>query len=196
MAIEMQRAAGLFNNRTQAETALMKLRDSGFDMNKVSVVNKGDETGNMQGATVNADKGDQVAESAKESAAVGGVSGGAIGLIGSLGILAIPGVGPAAELGVLLANTVFAGALGAAGGGVLGALVGWGLPEEQARYYSDRVEKSGDYLVLVEGSESDIRSAQTILEQNQVSDWRTFAATDTPATTTTTATTTTSGIAP
>lgn len=185
MPTEMQRAVGLFSNRQDAEAAMAKLRDSGFNMDKVSVVNKGSETGNMQGASVNAQNDSQVAESAKESAAVGGVTGGAIGLIGSLGILAIPGVGPIAELGVLLANTVFAGAIGAVGGGLLGALVGWGLPEDQAQYYSDRVNKSGDYLVIVEGSDAELRSAQSILREQRVSDWRTFSATNASPSTTT-----------
>ncbi|MGC1306234.1 MAG: signal transduction histidine kinase (STHK), LytS [Phormidesmis sp.] len=177
MPVETKRAVGLFHSRQDAENALMKLRDSGFDMNRISVVNKDTDTSNMQGASVNADKENQVAESAGKSAAIGGVSGGAIGLIGSLGILAIPGVGPAAEVGILLANTVFAGALGAASGGLLGALVGWGLPEDQAQYYSDRVNKSGDYLVIVEGDTTTINSAQTILQQNRINDWRTFSAT-------------------
>lgn len=176
MPTEMQRAVGLFSDRQDAEAALSKLRGSGFDMNQISVVNKGSETGEMQGASVNADKDAQVADSAARSATVGGVSGGAIGLIGSLGVLAIPGVGPAAGLGVLLANTVFAGAIGAAGGGALGALVGWGLPDDQAQYYSDRVNQSGDYLVLVEGDTNAIQSAQTILQQNRINDWRTFSA--------------------
>ena len=184
MPIEMQRAVGLFSDRRDAEAALSKLRESGFDMNQVSVVNKGSETGDMQGASVNADKEAQVANSAARSATVGGVSGGAIGLVGSLGILAIPGVGPAAALGVLLANTVFAGAIGAAGGGMLGALVGWGLPEDQAQYYSDRVNQSGDYLVLVEGDPNAVRSAQTILQQNRINDWRTFSATNSASTNT------------
>lgn len=175
-----KRAIGLFHSRQDAETALMKLRDSGFDMDKVSVVNKGKETGEMQGATVN-DKGAQVAESAGQSAAIGGATGGAIGLIGSLGVLAIPGVGVAAELGILLANTVFAGALGAASGGLLGALVGWGLPEDQAQYYSDRVNKSGDYLIVVEADSNNLNSAQTVLQENRISDWRTFDAADTAA---------------
>lgn len=97
-----------------------------------------------------------------------------------LGVLAIPGVGPVAELVILLANTVFAGALGAASGGLLGALVGWGLPEDQAQYYSDRVNKSGDYLVVVESDATSLNSAQTVLQQNRISDWRTFDATDSP----------------
>ncbi len=116
-----------------------------------------------------------MAESAKESAAIGGVTGGAIGLIGSLGVLAIPGVGPVAELGILLANTVFAGAIGAASGGLLGALVGWGLPEDQAKYYSDRVNNDGSYLVIVEGDPATINAAQSVLQENKISDWRTFS---------------------
>lgn len=177
MPIEKTRAIGLFPDRQSAETAMMQLRDSGFDMNKVSVVNKNTDTDNMTSASGNTD-GNQVAESAGESAAIGGATGGAIGLIGSLGVLAIPGVGPVAELGVLLANTVFAGALGAASGGLLGALVGWGLPEDQAQYYSDRVNKSGDYLVIVEGDSATINAAQDVLQRNRVSDWRTFSTTE------------------
>ncbi len=178
MTIQTERAIGLFHSRREAEAALLKLRDSGFNMDKISVVNKGADSATMQGATVTDSKDKQVAESSAEAAAVGGVSGGAIGLIGSLGVLAIPGVGPVAELGILLANTVFAGALGAASGGLLGALVGWGLPEDQAQYYSDRVNNSGKYLVIVEGDKNTISSAQTILQQNNVSDWRTFSSTN------------------
>ena len=176
-----KRAIGLFKSRQDAEAALLKLRDSGFDMDKVSVVNKDGDKGQMQGAAVNDGKGEQIAESAGRSAAIGGTTGGAIGLIGSLGVLAIPGVGVAAELGILLANTVFAGALGAASGGLLGALVGWGLPEDQAQYYSDRVNNSGDYLVLVESDTSGLNSAQTVLQENRISDWRTFDATSSTA---------------
>lgn len=193
MPIQTERAIGLFSSRSQAETAMTKLRDSGFDMDKVSVVNKGAESGDMKGATVTGSKDKQVAESSADAAKVGGISGGAIGLIGSLGVLAIPGVGPVAELGILLANTVFAGALGAASGGLLGALVGWGLPEDQAQYYSDRVNKSGDYLVIVEGDSSTISAAQAVLQQNKVSDWRTFSADGTTTAGTTAASTTTTG---
>ncbi len=185
MPIEMQRAVGLFPDRQSAEAALTQLRDSGFDMDKVSVVNKESETGEMQGAAVNSSKDNQVADAAGTGATVGGIGGGAVGLIGSLGILAIPGVGPIAELGVVLANTVFAGALGAVGGGLVGALVGWGLPKDQAKYYSDRVNKSGDYLVLIEGDANTLRTAENILQNNRINDWRTFSTTDTSTSTTT-----------
>ncbi len=178
MPTELHRAVGLFSSRSDAETALMQLRDSGFNMDKVSVVNKNAEADNMHGAAVTSEKDSKVADAAGKGATIGGVGGGAIGLIGSLGVLAIPGVGPIAELGVLLANTVLGGAIGAAGGGLVGALVGWGLPEDRARYYSDRVSKSGDYLVMVEGDSTDIQNAQNILTRNRVNDWQTFPATN------------------
>lgn len=186
MPIEMQRAVGLFPDRSTAEAALVQLRDSGFDMDRVSIVSKEAKTGEMQGAAVNSSEDSKVADAAGKGATVGGVGGGAVGLIGSLGILAIPGVGPIAELGVILANTVFAGAVGAVGGGLVGALVGWGLPEDQAKYYSDRVNNSGDYLVLVEGDANTLRTAENILRNNRISDWRTFSAANTSPRTTAT----------
>lgn len=182
MPTEMKRAVGLFQDRRSAETAMKQLKDSGFDMNKVSIVHKGEETGNIHGANVNQESDNKVASAAGKGATAGGIGGGAIGLIGSLGILAIPGVGPAAELGVLLANTVFAGAVGAAGGGLIGALVGWGLPEDRAKYYDERINKSGDYLVLVEGDAATLKTAENILHNNRVSDWYTFSAENHPPT--------------
>ncbi|CAN5800621.1 CsbD family protein [soil metagenome] len=178
MPPELHRAVGLFSSRRDAEAALMQLRDSGFNMDKVSVVNKNAEADSMHGAAVTSEKDNKIAEAAGKGAKIGGIGGGTIGLIGSLGILAIPGVGLIAELGVLLANTVLGGAIGAAGGGLVGALVGWGLPEDRAQYYSDRVNKSGDYLVMVEGDTADIQNAQTVLTNNRISDWQTFSATN------------------
>jgi hypothetical protein len=117
MPASLQRAVGLFETRRDAEAALAHLRDSGFDMNKVSVITKNPDTHNIQGAHVQSERGNQVADAAGTGAVTGGVGGGVIGLLAGLGVLAIPGVGPVAELGVVLANTLLGGAIGAAGGG-------------------------------------------------------------------------------
>lgn len=175
MSTELQRAVGLFSSRSDAETALSELRESGFNMDKVSVVNENSDADKMQGATVNDQKGDQIAEATGAGATAGGITGGTLGLIGSLGVLAIPGVGPIAEVGILLANTVLGGIIGAAGGGLVGALVGWGVPEDRAKYYNDRVYDSGDYLIMVEGDAATIQDAQAVLRNNQIRDWQTFS---------------------
>ena len=79
-------------------------------------------------------------------AAAGAVSGAAVGA----GILAgvIPVIGPVLAIGTL--GTVLLNAAGGAAiAGIAGALVGWGIPEEDAKYYENEV-KAGRFLVTVE----------------------------------------------
>lgn len=171
---ETTRAVGLFSNRRDAEAALHRLRDIGFDMNRVSVVTRHEEDGNIAEADVEQTTGDQVKGGAGAGAVAGTTAGGLIGLVGSLGVLAIPGVGPAAELGLILANTLVGGGIGAVGGGLVGALIGWGLPEDQAQYYNTRVYEHGDYLILMEGTEQEIRNAEALLNDYKVRDLHLF----------------------
>ncbi len=168
------RAVGVFPTRAAAEKALHELKNSGFNMDRVSVVTKdGDRPGGIEGATVK----DKVGNKADEGAGVGAVSGGTLGgltgLLVGLGTLAIPGVGPvmlAGATATALATTLAGGAIGAATGGLLGGLVGLGIPEKEAQHYNDRVGH-GDYLVIVDGSESEILRAETILKHQGVRDW-------------------------
>ncbi|MBV6623183.1 MAG: DUF1269 domain-containing protein [Rivularia sp. (in: Bacteria)] len=96
-----------------------------------------------------------------------------LGLLPSLGVLAIPGVGAAAEVGVILANTLIGGGIGAASGGLLGALIGWGVPEERANYYNEQLSQ-GKYVVLLEGHQSEINTAESILRNQGVRDWEIY----------------------
>lgn len=173
---DLKRAVGLFSKRQDAESALQRLRDNSFDMDRVSVVAKNANTDNVAGKSVEQNKGEQVRGSAGAGAVAGATTGGLMGLIGSLGVLAIPGVGPIAEVGIVLANTLLGSGIGAAGGGLAGALIGWGVPKEQADYYDTRLNQQGHYLILVEGSEQDIRVAEQTLGQYGIQDWNTFTA--------------------
>jgi hypothetical protein len=178
-----QRAIGLFSTRSEAEAALHKLRDSGFNMDHVSVVAKQDEAlADLNAANAGEkDRGGQAKGGAGAGAAAGAVTGGTLGLLGSLGILAIPGVGPIAEIGVLLANTLLGGGIGAAGGGLLGALIGWGIPEQEANYYNNRVFEHNDYLLLVEAENTaEIRQAESIVRDHGVRDWNLYGTPATP----------------
>src|ERR687886_796761 len=167
----IQRAVGIFSNRRDAEDALTELRDAGFDMNKFSVIVKNaDANDRIGGADVSDHKEEQVEGSTKAGVTTGALTGGLIGLIGGLSLLAIPGVGPVAEAGIVLANTLLGTAIGAAGGAIVGALIGWGVPEERAKYYDDRVSQ-GDYLIVLEGTAEEILRAEAILENRGVLDW-------------------------
>lgn len=176
MALGQQmRAVGVFPNRQAVEVALDALKESGFSMNKVSVVAKDDS--NRVDQLNNADVSDPVAAQAKGGGAVGAVTGTAIGglsgLLVGLSTIAIPGVGPvitAGTLGTLLATTLAGSGIGAVSGELAGAFAGVGIPNERANIYGDRVAK-GDYVVMVEGSEAEIRRAESILDSQGIEDW-------------------------
>jgi hypothetical protein len=170
---QQKRAVGTFSNYRDTELALMELQSSGFPMNKVSVIGENLEDGNIAGASTGKNTEEQAGGGAKAGATAGAVTGGLIGLLGSIGALAIPGVGPVmagGAIATLLADTAIGGAIGAAAGGLVGALVGLGVPEDRAKIYNDRLS-AGEYLVFVEGTDSEIATAEGIFSVRGIQDW-------------------------
>ena len=168
-----KRAVGSFSNYRDTELALRELQSSGFPMNKVSVVGENLDEGKVAGANVTKSTDEKVGGGAKAGATAGVVTGGLIGLLGSIGALAIPGVGPmmaGGALATLLADTAVGGAIGAAAGGLVGGLVGLGVPENKAKIYSDRLSR-GEYLVFVEGTDTEIATAERIFSVRGIQDW-------------------------
>lgn len=190
-----KRAVGVFNTRSEAEHALHELNNSGFPMNKISVIAKDDNQDNIEGVDVQDKVGNKADEGASTGALTGGVLGGATGLLVGLGALAIPGVGPivlAGEIATAIATTLAGGAIGAAAGSLIGALVGLGIPEERAKVYNDRVSR-GHYLVMVDGNEAEIARAEAVLTGRGIED---FGIYDIPGSTTVVPTATAGSYAP
>lgn len=183
-----RRAVGVFPNRHAAEQALYALRDSGFPMDRVSVITRDNI---RESEIAGADVQDSVSESraaqhvdnkAEEGAAVGittgGVLGGLTGLLVGLGTLAIPGIGPvmlAGAAATAIATTLAGTAIGVATGGLLGALIGLGIPEEDAKIYNDRIGR-GEYLVIIDGNEADIAHAHQILNRHHIEEYKVYDA--------------------
>ena len=135
---------GVFANRSEAEAALRDLRAAGFKDDKIGLVAR-----NASGQTVD-ESGETYAD---EGAVAGAVAGAGVGTLVGLGVLAgvIPVVGPAivaGTLGTILTNAVG----GAAALGLAGALVGWGISEDDAKYYEGEV-KAGRFLVTVDAGD-------------------------------------------
>jgi hypothetical protein len=82
----------------------------------------------------------------------GGVIGGALGWLVGVGALAIPGVGPFIAAGPIMA-ALSGVTVGAAVGGITGALVGMGIPEYEAKRYEGML-RSGNILIAVHTEES------------------------------------------
>ena len=166
-----KRAIGTFPNRQQAETALNQLRDSGFSMDSVSILAKDTGESDQIAGTDVTDRGETEAqEGAGIGATTGTVLGGLGGLLVGLEALIIPGIGPFIAGGAI-ATTLAGAGLGAAAGGIVGALTGLGIPEEEAKAYSERVSR-GDYLVILDGPEDKINRAAALLMSLGIREWR------------------------
>lgn len=170
----LKRAVGTFPTRQDAEEALTQLRNAGFNMNKVSAIAQNPQGGDLGDVEVKS-SAERAKDGAETGAVMGATTGGMLGIIGSLGVLAIPGVGVATEAAVLLGNALLGSGVGAAGGSLVGALIGWGIPEEQATYYNELLSK-GSYVVLVEGTEAEVNGAEAILINYQIRDWNVYNA--------------------
>jgi hypothetical protein len=136
---------GVFRTRDGADKAVADLRAAGYRDDQIGLVAK-DEKGNAK-RTDGAGTG-KAGEGAMIGAAAGAASGAAIGV----GILAgvIPVIGPILAIGTL--GTILLNAAGGAAiAGLAGGLIGWGIPEEDAKYYEGEVN-AGRYLVTADCS--------------------------------------------
>lgn len=176
---EYQRALGVFPRRTDAESAVTKLQANQFPLEKLSVIAKDNHLSDeMKGVEVKAQAGQPTEEIATTGAVTGGTLGTIAGLPVGLGTLTIPGVGPILLAGATastLATTLAGGAIGATTGLLVGALASLGIPEERAMVYNNYVAK-GYYLLIIDGTISEIQSAEKILNQSGIQRWEIFYA--------------------
>ena len=99
------------------------------------------------------------AVTASEGAGFGAVIGGLTGLLVGLAALTIPGIGLAIAAGPIVAGLT--GVLaGAVTGGVVGALVKSGVPEDEAPYYAEGIRRGGT-LISIQTSDT-LRAADII----------------------------------
>lgn len=136
---------GVFKTREAADKAIADLRAAGYRDDQIGLVGK-----NAKGKTVRTDGPGET--NAGEGVVIGAVAGAAGGAAIGVGILAgvIPVIGPVLAIGTL--GTIL---LNAAGGAAIaslaGGLIGWGIPEEDAKYYEGEVNE-GRYLVTADFS--------------------------------------------
>jgi len=134
---------GVFETRSRADQAVADLKAAGFADGDIGMVYR-----NAEGETVKTGVADDT--HAGEGAAIGAAAGATGGALVGLGIVTglIPVVVPVLAIGTL--GTVLLNAAGGAAiAGMAGALIGWGIPEEDASFYEQEV-KAGRIMVLVE----------------------------------------------
>jgi hypothetical protein len=133
---------GLFNDRDSAERAYNAVTERGYDKGDVNLV-MSDATRKKHFASGDeTELGNRATEGAGIGSAIGGTLGAIAAAIATVGTtLAIPG------LGLIIAGPAAAAlaGLGAGGltGGVVGALIGLGIPEERVKHYQNGIDQGG-----------------------------------------------------
>lgn len=150
----------IYPTRAQADAAVIQLRDQGFRATDVSVL----WPENVGSKDLGHELHSKAPEGAAAGAGTGAVIGGALGWLAGIGAIAIPGVGPFIAAGPLVAALAGAGAIGAAGA-ITGALIGYGVPEYEAKRYEGRVRKGGVLLSVHADDRDWAKRAKEILEQ-------------------------------
>ena len=150
-------AIGVFSSEHDAEQAVGALRHAGFGDSDISVI--GPDRGRAGQTSHNSYNNQHVGDGATWGAGIGG----AAGLLATAGVLAIPGIGPLLAMGPLAATLT-----AAAGGGLAGALIDFGVPEKESKEYQQEV-KSGKFLTVVK-TDGDVHRAADCLRQQGASD--------------------------
>lgn len=169
------RAMGVFLDREAAEDALNELKNSGFPMDKVSIISKNADEGEELGNVKTSDRiGNQNVESPTAVVADAATTATWGSVLVGLSSLAIPGLGiviAAGSVGAALVTTLAGIGLGTiATGNLVRAIADLGIPEEQARVYGDRLI-AGNYLAIVDGTDEEIRRVEALLSNRGIQDW-------------------------
>ncbi len=152
----------IFSTHSQAERAVRKMQQSGFDMKKLSIVGKNYETDEAVLGYYN--MGERASAWGKQGAFWGGLWG----LIVGSAILFVPGVGP-----VTVAGTFVSALLGGLEGAVLvgglsafgAALFSLGVPKNTIVKYEEAL-KAGEFLVIAHGTNLDLIQARDMAQKS------------------------------
>lgn len=152
----------LFDSYSQAQAAIEALEQAGYTSSEISLVSRYRDDKTL----VDDDEMSRAATGATAGALVGGSGG----LLAALGLIAIPGIGPLVAAGVL-ATTLVGAAGGSVLGGLIGALTSAGVSEEDAHVYSEGVRR-GSSLVTVTTDDPRASKAESILNAHKPVDTR------------------------
>jgi hypothetical protein len=156
---------GIYTSYAAVERAVDELREAGFRNTDISVL----FPANAGTKDFAHEKGTKAPEGATAGGGTGAIVGGALGWLAGIGALAIPGVGPFIAAGPIMA-ALAGGAVGGAVGGFTGALIGFGMPEYEAKRYEGRIQRGG-ILLSVHCDDSDwTKMGKEILERTGAED--------------------------
>lgn len=169
-------AVGVFDSEAHAQQAVRELKAAGFEDEQIGFIAHDRATSDSVETTEAASSDSKAAE----GAAVGVAAGAGVGALWALGIAAglVPAIGPVVAGGIL--GSILASAAGGATvAGITGALIGLGIPEEEARYY-EKEFRGGRPIVTVR-ADGGYAEALAIMERNHGFDMKAQSRRESPA---------------
>jgi hypothetical protein len=159
-----QAVFGIAGDEAEAGRIISALRAAGFPSAEISVLLP-DRSGTHE---LRHDAATKLPEGASLGAGTGALLGGTVGWLSGVGAVALPGLGALIAAGPIL-GTLSGVAAGATVGGLSGALLGYAVPEFEARLYESKL-RDGNYLISVH-TESVVQQAHAreILADNGAS---------------------------
>jgi hypothetical protein len=169
----------LADNEGQANRIIDHLISSGFQNSDISILypdtkntqTRFDERGNVHHDNAHPNKSrlatentTKAPEGATTGATTGGILGGTLGLLAGLGSLAIPGVGPFIAAGPLMA-ALSGSAIGGSLGLLVGAIVGYGIPEYEAKKYEAGLKEGKILISITTNSDEQASKASDIMKK-------------------------------
>ncbi len=146
----------VYSTHAQAEAAIIKLKDAGFEMKNLSIIGQDYYTDEQPVGYINT--GDRMLFWGRYGAFWGSIWG----LLFGSAMMIVPGVGPVLFAGYIVA-AIEGAVLGGGAGVIGGALASIGVPENSVINYQSAIRADG-FLLLVRGSESDVEKARLLLE--------------------------------
>lgn len=154
---------GVFDHFQNAERVLSELAAAGFPHDRVSLITPDEKrrpgSPPLRPSPHHPTDHDELTKRVGTGAAAGGLGG----FLLALAAMAIPGVGPVLAAGPLI--TGLGGAsLGAAAGGLAGALSSAGIAQEDAHFYAEALRR-GSSIVSVDTEDPDTTKAVDIMNR-------------------------------
>jgi hypothetical protein len=144
---------GIYRSDVQAGLAVVRLMESGFDSDDISVLLQ-----DHRGARALAQEG---SSKPPKDTATPTTADRTFAFLGEISKLAIPGIGPFIAIGPIMAALAGVGA----GGGLTGTLAAMGIPEFEATRYEGRIKEGAVLLSVRCDSPVSVTRAKNLLRQ-------------------------------
>ena len=158
----MTNVAGVFDSKTEADAAVSKLLDTGFNKENLSLI-VSDNARHAIFSSPADNESIRTIEGGAAGALLGGVLGALIAGLTIVGVVVVPGSGLLA-VGPLVSALTGAGA-GAAVGGLSGALISAGFAVDEAKRYEEEI-RHGKAVIVVHTTNEMAAAARVALRSS------------------------------